>query len=57
MGKSFGSNIEYTEERAKKLLQLKSPSAFFRGKLYPDAGCGNCRYTYAMLQSCEISPF
>jgi len=46
------SNIEYTEERVKELLQLtKLPSAFFRGKLCLDAGCGNGRYTYAILHS------
>jgi 2-polyprenyl-3-methyl-5-hydroxy-6-metoxy-1,4-benzoquinol methylase len=43
--------IEYNEERVKELLDLtKLPLAFFNGKLCLDVGCGNGRYTYAMLR-------
>jgi 2-polyprenyl-3-methyl-5-hydroxy-6-metoxy-1,4-benzoquinol methylase len=54
---------EYTQERRKELLDLtKLKSSFFMSKLCLDAGCGNGRYTYAMLQldasveSIDISP-
>ncbi len=44
-------SIEYTEERVKELLKFtKLPPTFFQGKCCLDAGCGNGRYTYAMLK-------
>lgn len=55
--------IEYTEKRVDELLDLtKLPKLFFQNKLCLDAGCGNGRWTYAMMQmgakvvSFDISP-
>lgn len=44
-------SIEYTNERVNEFLKYSklSPS-YFRDKMCLDAGCGNGRYTYAMLQ-------
>lgn len=54
---------EYTQDRARELLALtKLKGSFFKSKLCLDAGCGNGRYTYAMLQlgasveSIDVSP-
>ena len=55
--------IEYTESRVEELLDLtKLSRSFFENKLCLDAGCGNGRWTYAMMQmgakvvSFDISP-
>ncbi|MGA2785826.1 MAG: class I SAM-dependent methyltransferase [Candidatus Bathyarchaeia archaeon] len=43
--------IEYTEKRVEELLDLtKLSHSFFENKLCLDAGCGNGRWTYAMMR-------
>ena len=43
--------IEYNDERISELFEfIRVDSDFFEGKRCLDAGCGNGRYTYAMLQ-------
>ncbi|UCG45248.1 MAG: class I SAM-dependent methyltransferase [Candidatus Bathyarchaeota archaeon] len=56
-------NTEYSSARIRELEQLTQlDRGFFEGKLCLDAGCGNGRYTWAMLQigaevhSIDISP-
>lgn len=56
-------NIEYTEARIKELLDYTGLNRdFFRSKYCLDVGCGNGRWTWAMLQmkakvdSFDISP-
>jgi SAM-dependent methyltransferase len=55
--------IEYSDERISELLDMTQlPPKFFKGKHCLDAGCGNGRYTYALLRlgakvdSFDISP-
>ncbi|MBI2184730.1 MAG: class I SAM-dependent methyltransferase [Thaumarchaeota archaeon] len=44
-------NIEYNQERVKELLSFTGlEKSFFQGKKCLDCGCGNGRYTYALLQ-------
>lgn len=43
--------IEYNQDRVKELLDFTGlPPPFFQNKKALDAGCGNDRYTYALLQ-------
>lgn len=55
--------IEYNQDRINELLNFtKIESAFFKNKQCLDAGCGNGRYTYALMKlggivdSIDISP-
>jgi len=51
--------IEYSEDRVKELLRFtKLKRNYFGGKKCLDAGCGNGRYTYAMLKlGAEVTSF
>jgi 2-polyprenyl-3-methyl-5-hydroxy-6-metoxy-1,4-benzoquinol methylase len=43
--------IEYTEKRVEEFLDLtRMPRGYFENKLCLDAGCGNGRWTYAMMR-------
>ena len=43
--------IDYTPARVNELLNFTGlPREFFKGKIALDAGCGNGRYTYAMME-------
>lgn len=62
--KKFSCTLtEYSVERVRELLDMTQLSPeFFRGKYCLDAGCGNGRYTYALLKlgakvvSFDLSP-
>jgi len=56
-------NIEYNQKRVDELLSFTGLSPeYFNGKSVLDAGCGNGRYTYALMElgakvrSIDISP-